>query len=555
MLLLLAACGDDSSAPGGGAQGGSAGEGGSGGEPAIGGATALSATVVRYDIAFSSSKRAATIELGLDVTEGGNCFSVPSELPALAARFDDENALDFVLEGVTLTACSAAPLAVGPHGLAVDVELEEETFHGLDVGFSSTTDLSGSTFTYLLSWVGGCDHFGPCQDDPAELVHFGFSVTHPRGTVVLCPGKLTAGETVTTCALDQTLAPTYSAFAFAADPAWVGAPLVSRPGVDVILYEVPGGTLRESYDSESLGDFLVWATNRFGPLPYGSELRLAGAPTAWLGFEHPANIILHEELDVLSLPYGDSTMHVTMHEIIHQWSGDATTIASPQDFAWKEAIAEYMSYVFEDEMRPPGEAASSLAYWDGIATQAQYYVRPMDEPPPKVEDFYGDVYGPGPMILFVQLEDLIGRDAVLAGITQFLAGGGVRSVADLQASLESEAALPLDEYFDVWVFGTGEPQYPQFNVTTEESGGNVTVSVSQMQAGDTVYPCVVEVLIEGATSTATATVEFPIGGSASVAMVTIPFAEPVVSTEVDPSHRLVDVKPGAAPSPWPVFIF
>ncbi len=551
----LAACGDDSTVPAGGSSQGGGGVGGSGGEPAAGGAAAMEADVTRYDVAVDLTTQLATIELGLDVTVPGSCFSVPSERPALAARFDDAPAASVTVEENVLTACSAEVLDVGPHALAVDVALAEETFHGLDVGYSSKVDLSGGSFTYLLSWVGGCDHFGPCDDDPSKLVRFGFTVTHPEGTVVLCPGTLTSGATETTCTLDGTLAPTYSAFSVAADPAWQASPLVSVPAAEVTLYEVPGGTLGESYDTASLGEFLGWVTDRFGPLPYGKELRLAGAPTAWLGFEHPASIILHEELDVLSLPYGNAPMHVTMHEIVHQWSGDAVTLATPQDFAWKEAIAEYISFVFEDEMRPPAEAQASLAYWDGIAPQAQYFVRPTDEPAPNVEDFYGDVYGPGPMILFVQLEDLLGREVVLDAITDFLAGGGARSVADLQQALETASGEDLEPYFAVWVFGSGAPQYPRFAVATADNGdGTVSVEVTQTNPG-AVFPCSLEVVVNGATESTATTVEFPIGSSAKVVTVDVALTEPVVSTEVDPKHRVVNVVQGAAPYPWPVFIF
>jgi aminopeptidase N len=208
----LAACGDDSTAPtGGSSQQGGAG-GGSGGEAAAGGASAMEADVTRYDVAVDLATALATVELGLDVTAAGSCFSVPSERPALAARFDDAPAASVTVEENVLTACSASVLDAGPHALAVDVELAEETFYGLDVGYSTKLELSGGSFTYLLSWVGGCDHFGPCDDDPSKLVRFGFTVTHPAGTVVLCPGALTSGATETTCALDATLAPTYSAF-------------------------------------------------------------------------------------------------------------------------------------------------------------------------------------------------------------------------------------------------------------------------------------------------------------------------------------------------------
>jgi aminopeptidase N len=325
------------------------------------------------------------------------------------------------------------------------------------------------------------------------------------------------------------------------NPAWVRTPFVSAAGVDVVFYEVPGGTIAASLDPTSVSEFLVWITDLLGPMPYGAELRVAGGPTNWLGFEHPANIVLFDQIDSLDTAYQDTAMHVFMHEVIHQWAGDRTTLATAQDFAWKEAMAEYLSYVFEEESRPAGEAESSLAYWDDVSLQAAYHVRPMDEPPPAVDDFYGHVYGPGPMLLFVQLEPLIGRDAVLEGIAQFLQAGGSGSVADLRDALEAASGEDLDVYFDVWVFGEGAPTYPEFSVTTQDQGGGMLlVTVTQAPNAEGPFPCAVEVDVAGATTNATALVDFGLAPTMTSASVTIPFAEAVVSTAVDPRHKVVD---------------
>ncbi len=547
-VLLAAACGDDttsSGASGGDGPGGASGAGGGDVGP-------IQATVERYALRFDLEARTLVTTLSLDVTVAGDCFTIPSERDPSSVLFDGAPAT--VTRSGDATVLCGPSLGLGAHEVQATTTVEQKTYSGLDVGFSDTTDLSGDTFSYLLSWVGGCDHFGPCDDAPDRLVEITYDIDHPAGTVALCPGVLTPGATSTHCELSGARAPTYSAYAFAADPAWESAPLVSGGGVDVVLFEVPGGTLRDSIDAPSLASFLDWSTQRFGALPYGSELRLAGAPTVWLGFEHPANIVLDEHLGDTTLPYASAAQHVTMHEIAHQWAGDATTLASAQDFAWKEAISEYVAYVFEDESRPAGEADASRAYWDGISPGASYHVRPTDEPPPSVEAFYGDVYGPGPMTLFVQLEPLIGRDAVLTAIAAFLSGGGVRSVDDLRVALETASGEDLGDYFAAWVFGAGAPVWPVFTVTTTDVGGGmVEVTVTQSQAGGVTFPCRVEIDVAGASATATAEVDFGLHPATSSASVTIPFAEAVTSTSIDPRHRVIDVSAGVKRSSWPVY--
>ncbi|MDF2694207.1 MAG: hypothetical protein K0S65_2590, partial [Labilithrix sp.] len=381
---------------------------------------------------------------------------------------------------------------------------------------------------------------------------------HPEGTVVLCPGKLTPGATVTRC--DVTGAPTYSGFALAADPKWQRTPFTSAAGVDLVMYEVPDGPIASSLDAASVREFLVWITGLLGPMPYGPELRVAGAPTQWLGFEHPANILLQENLPLWPTGYADTAMHVLMHEIVHQWSGDRTTLASASDFVWKEAIAEYLAYVFEDEHRPTGEAASARAYWDAIALQAQHRPRPTDDP--AVETFYGDVYGPGPMVLFIQLEPLIGRPAVLAAIKAFLASAGARSVSDLRLELEKASFKDLTKYFEAWVVGPGAPEWPTFAVAFDQVGGQLTVNVTQQNPSGTIYGCKVEVEITGpgTGNTKRAVVDFGLAPTSATASTTIAFSGPRTSVRLDPDHKVIGRAVGAtngfaAGMSLPVWIF
>jgi aminopeptidase N len=524
---------------------------GSGGGGGVGGGGAsptgnLAATVAHYDYAFDVITAQGRSKLTLDVTPpGGDCWQVSSELGTLTdVTWNGAPASITQLGMGVLGACGGGVGASNPLEIGALVpEVPEKTWFGLDVGFSRKKNSAGGTFSYLLSWVGGCDRFGPCDDDPSRIASYHFDVTHPEGTVVLCPGTLSAGATRTSC--DLTGAPTYSAFAIAADPFWKRSPFGTFAGVDIVFYEGPSGALQSSLDPASVGAFMDWITARLGPFPYGNELRVAGAPTAWLGFEHPANIILNEQLGKAAPGNPNGLFHVFMHEVVHQWAGDRTTLASAQDFVWKEATAEYLSYVFEDEARPPEEAAATRKYWDSISLQAQHWPRPMDEP--SVEELYGDVYGPGPMVLYLQLEPFVGRQALLEGIASFLSKPGGRSVLELRDALEVASGKNLVDYFDAWVFGYEKPVWPTFDVQTSQVGGEVTVTVTQSSDFGKLFGCVVEVELKGATQSTRALVDFGLTASGVTATATVPFAEPVVSTVLDPDHRLIGWKAGALP--------
>lgn len=504
----------------------------------------LKADVTRYDYAFDVTDGSAKSALTLNVAApGGDCFTVGDLLPnADSAQWNGASALSSAADGSNWKVCGTGVRGGDPLSVAANDSVPAATFLGLDVGYSHKRDLAGGTFSYLLSWVGGCSHFGPCDADPSKQVELHFDVTHPAGTTVLCPGVRTATATKTTCEIaGGKRAPTYSGFGLAADTQWVETPFlhVDSASLDVAIFEAPGGKISTTLDKTSMTAFFQWITTLLGPMPYGNELRFGGGPTNWLGFEHPANIILNDQLPNLKTSYFNATTHVFMHETVHQWAGDRTTIATAQDFAWKEATAEYLAYVFEDEHRPPAEAAASLQYWSKVSLSAKHHLRPTDDPPLDAVTFYSDAYGPGPMIFYVQLETMLGRDVVEKAIQSFLSAGGAKSVDDLRLALEAASGKSLKPYFDAWVFGAGVPEWPSFSVKTTQSGTDVTVEVTQKNASGKLYGCAIEVDVVGATSSARALVDFGLDPKSATASAHVTLSEPVTHTTLNPRGRVI----------------
>src|SRR5688572_4803346 len=93
VLLLLLACGDDDGATGGGGSGGSGAgaDGGAGGGGAGGPTGEIAGPVERYDLVFDFTTLQVSPDLTLNVAApGGDCWEVPSELPASVVRFDGD---------------------------------------------------------------------------------------------------------------------------------------------------------------------------------------------------------------------------------------------------------------------------------------------------------------------------------------------------------------------------------------------------------------------------------------------------------------------------------
>jgi len=281
------------------------------------------------------------------------------------------------------------------------------------VGLLRAVDRGGNAFSYLLGWIEACDRLGPCDPAPARLARFTFEVSHGAGDTVLCPGARIPGAETTRCELLGSPAPTYSSFAIAANAAWRRTPLVTAAGVSVSTFEAPPGAVTAALDPALVGGFLDWMTARFGPFPYGDELRIATGPVAWLGMEHPANIVVQDDLPALMGLYRNVPINVVLHEIAHQWAGDRTTLASALDYVWKEAIAEFLVYAYEDERAMTEDVRVMRALWRRIGRGAPYPIRPLAPPAVDLSTWTYGGYGAGPMALFVQLEPWLGRAALL----------------------------------------------------------------------------------------------------------------------------------------------
>jgi len=544
----------DSGAGAGGADGATssvAGNGGVAGDQDLGGGGALDepgVAISRYDYRLDLASREAESTLTFDVTRSGSgCVNLKSSLPVrdtlaplgfeLAQRADE------------LALCGSFTA-----GNAVQLSTKQTVIEAADpktqVGFSRRPDRANREFSYLLGWLEQCPRFGPCDPAPQRLTHYTFDVSHATADVVLCPGVRTFTEGSTHCELLDTLAPSYSSFAIASDSGWARTPLVTAAGVSVVLYDTPAGSLYGGLDAASFGDFLEWLTQLLGPYPYGDELRVASAPTTFLGMEHPANIVVRDDLTNLFVGYSNVPMHVLLHETVHQWAGNRTTLSSTLDYLWKEAIAEYLAYVFEDERRPFPEAMSARSLWHNTGLGAPYPIRPLTPPPLPLEDWAAGGYDTAPLALFVQLEPWLGRPAVLAAIQLFLRDPVARSMDDLRAALETTSRLELANYFAAWVFGDEPVEWPVVSATVQQTGSEATVTLTQSQSRGRIFPCVIDVELKTANETAVAHVDFGLSPSSTSAAASVVLDEPVVSVSIDPERRvLVFPAPAAAAAP------
>jgi aminopeptidase N len=479
LACLLIGCGDD---------------GGGDDEPLPTGP--ITASVTKYDYAFDIDSRAAHSKLALDVTTGGDCIALPFRAQSLTNATLGGEPATATLEGETIKICGVGQ-RVGASELEADLVIPLATLGPSQVGYSITKDSDQNPFYYLVSWVGGCDRFSPCDTRADQFATYHFTVTHPANFKARCAGTITeVSATQTECTFDHAGGPTYSTFGVAAYPAWTIADKGSWGGVKTSVYDRASTGITAAIDATYHGGFVTMMQGMFGPYPYGDELRILTAPTYWSGFEHPGNIVLDDGLaKTTGSIYAKPTGHVLNHEIAHMWAGDQTTIASTYDFVWKEAMAEYLSYVYE-EMTSTTDGRRTAGGWKLLARDAAHFPVPMDMP--ALFDYYGDAYGPGPMVLFRQLEVLTSREKVLDALKNLLGTPQALSVDDVVAALETSTGLDLDAYAAAWIKGSGKPMWPLYKVTFTPGAGTSTLALDQINELAQKRGCKFHVALRGA---------------------------------------------------------
>lgn len=534
-LLALAACGGDDAGPTG----------------------EIAATVTHYDYTFDITTRAAHATVTATVDTGGDCLSLPFRATGFdptTVLVDGKPATQAQTNGVALLVCGAGHAAGKTITIDVDQTVALGTISTSQVGYSLTMDGNGNPFYYLVSWVGGCDKFAPCDSRPDQFATYTFHVTHPEALMVACPGTITeVSPTETECDFEHEGGPTYSTFGLAAYPktAWVASDKGMWGSLHATIYDRPQTMIASAIVPAYHDGYVRWLEQNFGPYPFGSELRVLTAPTYWSGFEHPGNIILDDGLArQIQPPYVHNVAHILDHEIAHQWAGDQTTLADTYDFVWKESMAEYLSYAYEDMMEPLA-GAGTTSYWKAASAGAKYFPVPGEKP--ELFTYYGDVYGPGPMILFRQLEVLSSRQQVLAAIASVITGPAhAASVDDVVAALAAKTGLDLTAYSAAWIHGTGAPEWPTFNTTFTAGTGTSTLHVMQVKGQS--RRCKFHLALEGAQPTDVQLVEvdtFHNGIDQTLTVPTPAFA--VTKTEIDPNHECLVYAGTLArtvPQPW-----
>jgi len=175
--------------------------------------------------------------------------------------------------------------------------------------------------------------------------------------------------------------------------------------------------------------------------------------------------------------------HVIIHEIAHQWFGNAVTESTWNDVWLSEGFATYYTLLFREHLYGHDDFKAGLH--DSRRRVLSFYeddydfqlVRPYIE---DLNDVSGAMmYQKGAWVLHM-LRETMGIDAYNKGIRTYYAEYINRNAetADLRRHLEEASGLDLEQFFDQWVFQGG---VPSIVISSRVDGETLHYTVRQVQ--------------------------------------------------------------------------
>lgn len=182
---------------------------------------------------------------------------------------------------------------------------------------------------------------------------------------------------------------------------------------------------------------------------------------------------------------------LTVHELGHQWFGDAVTCATWSDIWLNEGFASYCEYLFRAQFqgaisaRNKMQAVHNSVMRDGgfapVPTGSVYVTDTANEG----RLFSGRLtYDKGSAVIHT-LRYVVGNDSLFFPMLrnyQTLYKFKTATTEDFKNAAEAFLGYQLDTFFNQWIYGEG---YPIFSATWNQVGGNVVMNITQINANTT----------------------------------------------------------------------
>jgi aminopeptidase N len=375
---------------------------------------------------------------------------------------------------------------------------------GLPFTFSTHGSAGEGTLAPMIYTISATNRAGawwPCKDVLTDRATCDVSVTVAAGLVAVSNGRLAGVESIAGGRhvyhwthhhpiATYLVSLAISNYVTLEDTATIdegGTPVT----VPLYWFVYPEDAAAAAVDFDRVSEALQFFSTVFGPYPFADEKYAVAAARYGAAMEH-------QTCTTLGSGYirGDRKYEwVFVHELAHQWFGDAVGLADWRDVWLNEGFATYAEALWAEHLR------GKQAYLD--------YVRGFDPLALGQPDFRGPVYDPAPLFgdtpyhkggfILHMLRHEIGDTAFFAALRAYAeanAQGAPVTTEDFVSVAEETSGRDLTAFFDQWLHQEGRPAYRwQAGWERAAEGYDVRVRVAQTQEAPEAYRMPIDVRV------------------------------------------------------------
>lgn len=367
-------------------------------------------------------------------------------------------------------------------------------FDGLRIGATKFGDRS----FFNENWPNRARHWLPTLDHPSDKATSEFIITAPRHYKVISNGLLLEesdlGNNTKLTHWKQSVP--VSCWLFVLGVAEFAVKYVDQfKGKSIETWVYAKNREAGFYDfDEPTKAVLQFYSDYVGPFAY-EKLANIQTPSVNGGMETSSAIFYGE--DLVNGKRDERTRNIVIHEIAHQWFGNAVTETTWDDAWLSEGFATYFTLMFIEhaygkEAFTQGIVKARKSVFDMAVKMPDFsIVSPRSAEKEPVTS--GITYQKGAWVLHM-LRNMVGDANFQKGIRSFYASfyNANATTDDFRLAMEKASGKDLKMFFKQWLY---QPVNPELYATWEYNASTkkVTIQVEQKQAGDIVFNVPVEI--------------------------------------------------------------
>ncbi len=316
----------------------------------------------------------------------------------------------------------------------------------------------------------------PCIDDFEEKASFDFNITVPEKYTAVCSGvllseKKNSDNTHTFSWKLRQEVPTYLVSVAVADYKEIKSVYKSITGreIPVSLYMYPEDVAGAEFSFQNLNKALRTFETDFGEYVW-DRVGYVEVPFESGAMEHVCNIAFPEYAV-------DSTLSretLAAHELSHHWFGNLVTCKTPADMWLNEGWATYCEALFKEQVY--GKTAFKDYVRENhvkVLTQAHVFDNGYRAVYGVPHDYtYGTtVYDKGADVAHT-LRGFIGDSLFFSALKAYLKHFSYKTAStdEFKNFISGYTEIPLDDFFDTWVFTEGFPHFSISDFSVSKTG-------------------------------------------------------------------------------------